>query len=76
MVDSRAPRPQPGWPHVALVAASVVVVVLGAALLTGLLPDPIQRAIYDGPVLIGVLIVGTAWLLWRVAHGRPIDPER
>jgi hypothetical protein len=52
------------------------VVVLGAALLTGLLPDPIQRAIYDGPVLIGVLLVGTAWLLWRIAHGRPIDPDR
>ena len=76
VVESGAPRPQPGWPQVAVVAASVVVVVLGAALLTSLLPDPIQRAIYDGPVLIGVLIVGTAWLLWRIAHGRPIDPDR
>ena len=76
MVESGAPRPQPGWPQVAVVAASVVVVVLGAALLTGLMPDPIQRAIYDGPVLIGVLILGTAWLLWRIAHGRPIDPDR
>jgi hypothetical protein len=56
---------------VALVAASVVLAVLAAALVTGLLPDPIQRAIYDGPVLI----VGTAWLLWRIAHGRPIDPD-
>jgi hypothetical protein len=76
VVESGAPRPQPGWPQVALVAGSVVVVVLGAALLTGLLPDPIQSAIYDGPVLIGVLIVGTGWLLWRIAHGRPIDPDR
>ena len=75
MVESGAPRPQPGWPQVALVAGSVVVVVLGAALVTGLLPDPIQRAIYDGPVLIGVLIVGTSWLLCRIAHGRPVDPE-
>jgi uncharacterized membrane protein len=57
------------------VAAGVVAVVIGAALLTGLLPTPIQRAIFHGPVLIGVLIVGTAWLLWRVAHGRPIDRE-
>jgi uncharacterized membrane protein len=53
----------------------VVAVVVGAALLTGLLPTPIQRAIFHGPVLIGVLIIGTAWLLWRVAHGRPIDRE-
>ena len=75
MVESGAPRPQPGWPQVALVAASVVVLVLAAALITGLLPDPLQRAIYDGPVLIGVLIVGTGWLLWRIAHGRPIDPD-
>ena len=76
MVEPGTPRRQPGWPQVALVAAGVVAVVLGAALVTGLLPAPIQRAIYDGPVLIGVLIVGTGWLLWRIAHGRPIDSDR
>jgi hypothetical protein len=27
-------------------------------------------------VLIGVLIVGTGWVLWRIAHGRPIDGQR
>jgi uncharacterized membrane protein len=70
------PRRQPGWPQVALVAAGVVAVVVGAAVLTGLLPTSIQQAIFHGPVLIGVLILGTAWLLWRVAHGRPIDDER
>ena len=75
MVESGAPR-QPGWPQVALVAAGVVVVVVGAAVLTGILPAPLQRAIYDGPVLIGILIVGTAWLLWRIAHGRPVDGGR
>ena len=53
-----------------------MVVVLGAAFVTGLLPTPIQQAIFHGPVLIGVLIVGTAWLLWRIAHGRPLDGER
>jgi hypothetical protein len=72
----RRQREQPGWPQVVLVAAAVVGVVLGAALLTGLLPAPIQRAIYDGPVLIGVLLIGTAWLLWRIARGHPIDDER
>ena len=39
--------------------------------LTGLLPTPHPAAIFHGPVLIGVLIVGTGWLLWRIAHGSP-----
>src|SRR6186997_1254665 len=75
VVESGAPR-QPGWPQVALVAASVVIVVLGAALLTGFLPDDLQRAIFHGPVLIGVLIVGTAWVLWRISRGRAMVDER
>jgi uncharacterized membrane protein len=58
------------------VAAAVVAVVLGAAALTGLLPEPVQRAIFHGPVLIGVLIVGTGWLLWRISRGRPVDDGR
>ncbi len=69
-------RTQPGWRSVVLVAAAVVVVVLGAATLTSLLPTPIQQAIFHGPVLIGVLILGTAWVLWRISRGRPIDDER
>lgn len=76
MAEPVAPRPQPGGPQVALVAASVVIVVLGAALVTGLLPDGIQRAIFHGPVLIAVLIVGTAWVLWRIARGRRPADER
>ena len=76
MAEPVAPRPQPGWPQVALVAASVVIVVLGAAFVTGLLPDAFQRAIFHGPVLIGVLIVGTAWVLWRISRGRAIVDER
>lgn len=70
------PSSQPGWREVLLVAVAVVAVVLGAAALTGLLPTPIQQAIFHGPVLIGVLIVGTAWLLWRISRGRPVDVER
>ena len=67
---------QPGWPQVILVGAAVVVGVLAAAALTGFLPAPIQQAIFHGPVLIVVLIVGTAWLLWRISRGRPVDDER
>ena len=69
-------RPQPGWRQVALVAAAVVAVVLGAAIATSFLPQPIQQAIFHGPVLIGVLILGTAWVLWRISRGRPIDGPR
>jgi uncharacterized membrane protein len=59
-----------------MVAATVVAVVIGAAVLTSFMPTPVQQAIFHGPVLIGVLIVGTAWVLWRIAHGRPIDGEQ
>ena len=68
-------RPQPGWRDVLLVAAAVVAVVLGAAVLTSLLPVAIQDAIFHAPILIGVLIVGTAWLLWRISRGRPRDGD-
>ena len=64
-----APR-QPGWVQVLGVAAVVVLVVLGAAAATSLLPTDVQRLIFRGPIMIGVLIVGTAWLLWRISRGR------
>ena len=69
-------KPQPGWPQVILVAVAVVAVVIGAATLTGFLPEPIKQAIFQGPVLIGVLIVGTGWLLWRISRGQPADDGR
>jgi uncharacterized membrane protein len=58
-----------------LVAAAAVAVVLGAAAVTGMLPTPVQQAIFHGPVLIVVLIVGTGWLLWRISR-RPADDGR
>ena len=73
MADARR---QPGWLHVLVVAIAVVVVVLGAAVVTSLLPTPVQELIYRGPVLIAVLIIGTAWLLWRIARVRPSDHDR
>lgn len=62
--------------EVVLVAAAVVAVVLAAAVVTGFLPTALQQAIFQGPVLIGVLIVGTGWLLWRISRGRPLDGRR
>ncbi len=65
------PARPPGWLEVLTLAIGVVVVVLGAAFLTELLPTDVQRAIFHGPVLIAVLIAGTAFLLWRISRGRP-----
>ncbi len=62
------PARQPGWREVLLVAGVVVAVVLGAAVLTSLLPADIQGAIFHLPVLIVILVVGTGWLLWRIAR--------
>ena len=76
VVDARPRGSQPGWLEVLTVAAGVVVVVIGAAALTGILPDPIRGAILNGPVMIGVLILGTGWLLWRISRGRPVDDDR
>ena len=76
MVDAHPRGSQPGWLEVLGVAAGVVVVVVGAAALTGVMPGPIREAILNGPVMIGVLIVGTGWLLWRISRGRPVDDER
>lgn len=67
MVEPRVSR-QPGWPQVLVVAAAVVAVVLGAAFSTSLLPEPLQRLVFQTPLAILVLIGGTAWLLWRISR--------
>ena len=73
MAEPSGLRRQPGWREVLLVAAVAVAVVLGAAILTSLLPTDLQAIVFHGPLVILVLIVGTAWLLWRIARG-PSNP--
>jgi uncharacterized membrane protein len=65
---------QVGARGVVLVAAIAVSAVLGAAILTSLLPEPAQRFLFHEPVTIAVLIGGTVLVLWRVATRRP--PEQ
>ncbi len=66
-----ADRKEPGFRQVALVAAGAVAVVLGAAVVTGYLPEAIQRIVFHAPVTIVVLLAGTSYVLWRVATRRP-----
>ena len=61
----------PGWREVLLVAAAVVAVSLGAAVLTGLLPASAQDIVFKTPLVIVILIVGTVGLLLRLAVRRP-----
>lgn len=61
----------PGLRQVLLLAVAVVAVVLGAAALTALLPADAQAVVFRTPLLIGILIAGTALVLWRIARPRP-----
>ena len=63
-----------GWREVLIVAAVAVGVVLGAAILTAVLPVEAQRVVFHTPLLIGVLVVGTGLVLWRIAARRPPEP--
>ena len=59
-----------GWREVLIVAAVAVGVVLGAAILTSGLPTDAQRVIFHTPLAIVVLLVGTGFVLWRIAVRR------
>ncbi len=62
MAESR----QPGIREVALVAIAVVATVLVAAGVTALLPRDGQAVVFHTPLLIVVLLGGTAFVLWRI----------
>ncbi len=62
-----------GWREVLAVAAMAAAVVLGAAILTAVLPPDVQRVVFHTPLLIGVLVLGTGFVLWRISSRRPPD---
>lgn len=68
-------RSQPGVRQVLLVATSVVALVLGAAVLTSLLPAAIQEIVFQTPIAIAVLLIGTAWVLWRISRRDRSAPD-
>ena len=76
MAEPRDASRQPGWREVLIVAGVAVAVVLGAAILTSALPTNLQEIVFHTPLTIVLLIVGTAWLLWRIARQPPGSSER
>ena len=59
-----------GLRDVLILAGTCVVVVMGAAVVTSFLPADAQSVVFKTPLLIVVLIVGTAVALWRIARPR------
>ena len=57
-----------GLRDVLAVAAVGVAVVLGAAAATAFLPVGVQDIVFRTPLLILVLVVGTAGVLWRITR--------
>ena len=64
---------QPGLREVLLLAAAVVVTVLAAAGVTAILPSEGQSIVFQTPLLILVLIGGTALVLWRILRSSGPD---
>ena len=75
MAEGGPVRKQPGWREVLVVAGIAVAIVLGASVLTSILPTGVQEFVFHTPLAIVILIVGTAWLLWRIARRPPGPPE-
>ena len=76
MAEPRRVGSQPGWREVLIVAGAAVAVVLGAAILTSILPVGAQEVVFHTPLAIVVLVVGTGWLLWRISRRPPNPPGR
>jgi hypothetical protein len=57
---------QPGLREVLLIGIAVILTVLVAAAATALLPREGQDIVFHTPLLIIVLIGGTALVLWRI----------
>ena len=66
------PERTPGWREVLVVAAIVVVVVRGAAFVTGALPAAGQDIVFRTPLAIVVILVGTVGLLARLVRRPPV----
>ena len=62
-----------GWREVLIVAAVAVAGVLGAQVVSTLVPA-VGDVFRQTPVIVIGLVVATALVLWRIATGRPPEP--
>jgi len=66
----------PGLREALVVGGLTVLVVLAAAVVTFLLPGDARDVVFRTPLLILVLIVGTALVLWRITRSGPASGDR
>jgi hypothetical protein len=66
-------RPAPGWLRALVVGGITVDVVLVAGVLTFLLKSTVGDLVFRTPLLILVLIAGTAAVLWTITRPRDVD---
>jgi hypothetical protein len=73
VADGTNPTPDrsPGLREALVVGGLTVVVVLVAAVVTFLLPPDARDVVFRTPLLILVLILGTAGVLWRITRPGP-----
>ncbi|HEV8546801.1 MAG TPA: hypothetical protein VGQ64_10945 [Candidatus Limnocylindrales bacterium] len=64
-----------GLRHVVFAAGMCVVVVAASAAITWLLPPDLRSVVFRTPLLIVILILGTALALWRIARPGPPDAQ-
>lgn len=68
-----AERGEPGVRDALLVGIVAVGIVAAAVVVTWLLPPEVRDLVFRTPLLIAVLIVGTAGVLWRITRPGRLD---
>jgi hypothetical protein len=58
-----------GWREVLLVGGAIVVLVLGLSVVTSVLPSGAQWVVFQSPLLIVVIVVGTVVVLASLFRG-------
>ena len=58
-----------GWREVLLVGGAIVVIVLGLSFVTSILPNQAQWVVFQSPLLIVVIVLGTVVVLTSLLRG-------
>jgi FtsH-binding integral membrane protein len=58
-----------GWREVLLVGGAIVVIVLGLSVVTSVLPSGAQWLVFQSPLLIVLIVVGTVLVLASLFRG-------